>query len=266
MEIRPLTTLDDFQQCVDMQKEVWGFDDPYDIVPLPLLVVSERNDGIVLGAFDGNRMIGFVYSLAGYHRGLKVQWSHMLAVTPSHRNTDVGYRLKMEQWHEAKQKGYDVLEWTYDPLESKNAYFNLQKLGCIAKEYEINVYGITSSPLHSGTPTDRLIAHWPTEPIQKQVPEFKLVPEPSALISVTRRENQALFIDRVILDRNEEFLLLEIPSEMQHLKSISPTAPLEWRLKTRDAFLHYFERGYIVYYFLTFADQQPRRSFYVLKK
>jgi predicted GNAT superfamily acetyltransferase len=266
MEIRPLTTLEDFQQCVDMQKEVWGFDDPYDIVPLPLLVVSERNDGIVLGAFEERRMIGFVYSLAGFHQGLKVQWSHMLAVTASHRNTDIGYRLKMEQWHEAKQKGYDVLEWTYDPLESKNAYFNLQKLGCIAKEYEINVYGITSSPLHSGTPTDRLIAHWPTEAIRKELPDFNSIPVAPALISVTHFENQALLMDQVILGREEEFLFLEIPAEMQRLKTISPTAPLEWRLKTREAFLHYFERGYVVYSFLTFRKQEPSRSFYVFKK
>jgi len=266
MEIRPLTTLEDFQQCVDMQKEVWGFDDPYDIVPLPLLVVSERNDGIVLGAFEGKQMIGFVYSLPGFHQGLKVQWSHMLAVTASHRNTDVGYRLKMEQYRDAKQKGYDVVEWTYDPLESKNAYFNLQKLGCIAREYEINVYGITSSPLHSGTPTDRLIAHWPTAPIKKELPEFHEIPTPPALISVTRMENRGLLIDDVILDRSEDFLFLEIPSEMQHLKNALPTAPLEWRLKTREAFLHYFSRGYIVYSFLTFRDWEPRRSFYVLKK
>src|SRR5262245_41068229 len=136
MEIRPLSTLEEFQSCVEMQKEVWGFDDPYDIVPLPLLVVSERNDGIILGAFDKDRMIGFVYSLPGIHKNQKVQWSHMLAVISSYRNTDIGYRLKLAQYEDAQKKGYDVLEWTYDPLESKNAYFNLSKLGCVAKEYE----------------------------------------------------------------------------------------------------------------------------------
>jgi len=259
-------TLEDFQQCVEIQKEVWGFDDPYDIVPLPLLVVSERNDGIILGAFENDQMIGFVYSLPGIHKGQKVQWSHMLAVISSHRNTDIGYRLKTAQYHDAEAKGYDVLEWTYDPLESRNAYFNLQKLGCIAQEYEINVYGITSSPLHSGTPTDRLIAHWSIPPLKKDLPEFRELPVTPALISVTRRDQQALLIDEVILNRNEEYLFLEVPSDMQQMKTVSPTAPLEWRLKTREAFTHYFSRGYVAYSFLNFRDRDPRRSFYVLKK
>ena len=266
MDIKPLSTLEDFQACVEMQKEVWGFDDPYDIVPLPLLVVSERNDGIILGAFENNRMIGFVYSLPGIHQKQKVQWSHMLAVTSDFRNTDIGYRLKMAQYHEAEEKGYDVLEWTYDPLESKNAYFNLHKLNCIAKEYEINVYGITSSPLHSGTPTDRLIASWPIPPIKKEMPSFDKFPESPALISITHREGSALIIDGVSLGQNEEFLFLEIPADMQQLKTVSSNGPLQWRLKTRDAFTHYLHRGYVVYSFLSFRDQDPHRSFYVLKK
>src|SRR5262249_8792998 len=109
IEIREIQKLEEFQECVQIQKEVWGFDDPYDIVPLPLLIVSLRNDGIVLGAFDGARMIGFVYSLPGAHKGKKVQWSHMLAVLPDYRNSDIGYRLKMAQYEMARDKGYDIL-------------------------------------------------------------------------------------------------------------------------------------------------------------
>ena len=266
MEIRTLHTLEEFQRCVDIQKEVWGFDDPYDIVPLPLLVVSERNDGIVLGAFEGSEMIGFVYSLPGTHKGQKVQWSHMLAVVSSLRNTDIGYKLKLAQYESAREMGYDVLEWTYDPLESKNAYFNLHKLGCIAKEYEINIYGITSSPLHSGTPTDRLIAHWPIPPLKKEVPAFSSIPQDDSLISKTHFENDALMIDDVRLDLTAEYLFLEIPSDMQKLKTVSPEAPLQWRLQTRKAFEHYLHHGYVVYSFLNFRDESPRRSFYVFKR
>ena len=265
MEIRTLHSLQEFQRCVDIQKEVWGFDDPYDIVPLPLLVVSERNEGIVLGAFEGSEMIGFVYSLPGTHKGQKVQWSHMLAVVSSLRNTDIGYRLKMAQYEMAQELGYDVLEWTYDPLESKNAYFNLSKLGCIAKEYEINIYGITSSPLHSGTPTDRLIAHWPIPPIQKEVPVFDVVPE-GQVVSSTHFEKEALLIDSVDLSLSEEFLFLEIPAEMQKLKTVSAEAPLQWRLETRKVFEHYLNAGYVVYSFVSFKDATPRRSYYIFKK
>ena len=265
MEIRPLHSLEEFQRCVEIQKEVWGFDDPYDIVPLPLLVVSERNDGIVLGAFEKNEMIGFVYSLPGTHQNQKVQWSHMLAVVSSLRNTDIGYKLKIAQYQAAQELGYDVIEWTYDPLESKNAYFNLHKLGCVAQEYEINIYGITSSPLHSGTPTDRLIASWPIPPLRKELPDFKTVPSGHPVITVTHFEDGALMIDDVQLDRNEQYLFLEIPYDMQHLKSVSAEAPLQWRLKTRDAFVHYLGTGYVVYSFLNFREETPRRSFYVLK-
>src|SRR5215470_12127240 len=95
IEIREMKTLEDFQRCVDIQKEVWGFDDPFDAVPLPLLVVSDRIDGIVLGAYDEKKMIAFVYSLPGMHHGKKVQWSHMLAVCEPYRDSDTGYRLKM---------------------------------------------------------------------------------------------------------------------------------------------------------------------------
>lgn len=265
MEIRTLHTLQEFQRCVDIQKEVWGFDDPYDIVPLPLLVVSERNEGIVLGSFEGTEMTGFVYSLPGTHKGQKVQWSHMLAVISSLRNTDVGYKLKMAQYEMARDLGYDVLEWTYDPLESKNAYFNLRKLGCIAKEYEINIYGITSSPLHSGTPTDRLIAHWPIPPIKKEMPEFKTIPQ-EQLISTTHFDGNALTIVAVDLSLSAEYLFLEIPGDMQEVKSVSAEAPLQWRLETRKAFEHYLNSGYVVYSFLSFRDQNPRRSYYFFRR
>jgi len=263
IEIHEITKLEEFQECVQIQKEVWGFDDPYDIVPLPLLIVSLRNDGIVLGAFDGGRQIGFVYSLPGSHQGKKVQWSHMLAVLPDYRNSDIGYRLKMAQYEMAREKGYNVLEWTYDPLESRNAHFNLKKLGCVANEYEINIYGETSSPLHSGTPTDRFIAHWPIPPLKKTMPEWKESPKAPALVTRTRQPApDVLLIEDVDLSASGEFLFVEIPENMQALKSHSKDAPLQWRLQTRRVFTHYFEAGYWAYSFLHF----PPRSFYVLKK
>ncbi len=265
MEIRELRTLEDFQRCVEIQKEVWGFDDPYDVVPLPLLVVSERIDGIVLGAYDAGRMIGFVYSLPGYHSDQKIQWSHMLAVIPSYRNSDIGYQLKTAQYGVAQKKGYDVVEWTYDPLESRNAYFNLRKLGCIAKEYELNIYGDTSSPLHSGSPTDRLIAHWPIPPLAKVHPDWNEPPELQDTITITERAGDALLIKDVNLRATGEFLFLEIPSDMQTLKAQYPEAGLEWRLKTRDAFSNYLRSGYVVYTFLSLRNLTPPRSFYVLR-
>jgi len=263
IEIRELSALEEFQSCVEIQKVVWGFDDPYDIVPLPLLIVSQRMDGVILGAFNGNEMIGFVYSLPGEHKGRKGQWSHMLAVLSDYRNSEIGYRLKMAQYELSQQKGYEFLEWTFDPLESRNAYFNLKKLGCIATEYEENIYGITSSPLHGGMPTDRLIAHWMIPPLVKTLPESAKVPERPSLVTGTKLiEQGVLILEEVFLDSQEPFLFMEIPEEMQQLRAKSPDAALQWRLKTREIFQHYLHQECILYSFLRIES----RSFYVLKQ
>jgi predicted GNAT superfamily acetyltransferase len=264
--IRELTTLDDFQQCVELQKQVWGFDDPYDIVPLPLLLVSQRHEGVVLGGFAGDRMIGFVYSLPGIYHGHKLQWSHMLAVVSEYRNSDIGYRLKMSQYAMSQERGYEYIEWTYDPLESKNAYFNLNKLGCIAKEYEVNIYGETSSPLHMGMPTDRLVAHWPIPPLNKESIDTDRLPEAPALITRCRRDGDALLIEDVNLRASAPLLFVEIPLEIQTLGRQSQKAATDWRMQTRAVFLHYLESGYVVYSFFHWKKTNPNRSFYILKK
>ncbi len=263
-EIRELNALEEFQRCVEIQKEVWGFDDPYDIVPLPLLMVSQRMGGVLLGAFQSGRMIGFVYSLPGTYHGRNGQWSHMLAVVPELRNSDIGYQLKMAQYRMSQQLGAEFVEWTFDPLESRNAYFNLNKLGCVAKEYEINVYGETSSPLHGGMPTDRLIAHWEIPPSVKAIPQWGQLPEPPALVTSSHLLKDDLrAIDSVQLDSSGPFLFVEIPVDNQKLRTESKEASLQWRLKTREVFVRYLANGYIVDSFLRW---QNLRSFYVLRK
>ncbi len=264
IQIRELTTLKDFQDCVQLQRVIWGFDDPYDIVPLPLLMISARNDGVVLGAFNKDEMIGFVYGLPGTHKGQKVQWSHMLAVYPAYQNSDIGYKLKKAQYSMSQEKGYEVIEWTYDPLESRNAHFNLRKLGCIAKEYEINIYGETSSPLHSGSPTDRLIAHWQIPPFNKDENWNTLPQQPELVTRVVRGDDGFLRIQDVDLDCKEPFLFLEIPENMQQLKMKLPDEALRWRFKTRDVFTNYFDKGYVAYSFLHWKQSVPARSFYIL--
>jgi predicted GNAT superfamily acetyltransferase len=265
IEIRELRSLNDYQACVDMQRTVWGFDDPYDIVPLPLLVVSQRNGGILLGAFYGEKMIGFVYSLPGEHNGRRLQWSHMLAVLPEHQNGDIGYELKMEQYRVALQRRNDAIEWTCDPLESKNAYFNLNKLGCTAHEYEVDVYGETSSPLHKGMPTDRLIVHWPVPAPVKNYSPPSQAPSAPALVTRTGQTDQGPVIHDIDTGCTEPFLYVEIPTNIQQVKDASPQAALEWRLQTRRLFLHYLERDYVVYSFLRLQSRPPR-SFYVLAR
>ena len=151
--------IEDFRACVALQKEVWNFSDA-ELVPLRMFVVAAKVGGQVMGAFDGNVMVGFALSVPGTRTGHVYLHSHMLAVRKDYRNSGLGRRLKLMQREDALARGIDLIEWTFDPLEIKNAYLNIEKLGAIVRRYNINQYGITSSPLQGGLPSDRLIAEW----------------------------------------------------------------------------------------------------------
>lgn len=157
--IRRCEGVDEFKECVALQKEVWNFSD-LDTVPLRMFVVADKVGGQIIGAFDGKEMVGFALSIPGMRNGHQYLHSHMLAVRESHRNSGLGRRLKLAQREEALTRGIDLIEWTFDPLEIKNAYLNVRKLGAIARRYTLNQYGMSSSPLQGGLPTDRLIAEW----------------------------------------------------------------------------------------------------------
>jgi predicted GNAT superfamily acetyltransferase len=129
-------------------------------VPVPLFVVADHTGGHVLGAFDGPRMVGMTLALAGFRGTLRFLHSHMTAVIPEYQNRGVGRRLKLFQRQDALKRGIPLVEWTFDPLELKNAHFNLVRLGAVARRYIPNCYGVTESPLHAGLRTDRLVAEW----------------------------------------------------------------------------------------------------------
>jgi predicted GNAT superfamily acetyltransferase len=157
--IRKCHQLDEMRACVALQKEVWNFSDA-DLVPLRMFVVAEKVGGQVIGAFAQNEMAGFALSIPGARGGHSYLHSHMLAVRKQHQNAGLGRRLKLFQRDDALARGFELIEWTFDPLEIKNAYLNIEKLGAIARRYTVNQYGITSSPLQGGLPTDRLVAEW----------------------------------------------------------------------------------------------------------
>ncbi|HET6180643.1 MAG TPA: GNAT family N-acetyltransferase [Candidatus Sulfotelmatobacter sp.] len=151
--------LEELRACVTLQKEVWNFTDA-ELVPLRMFVVADKVGGQVMGAFEGDAMVGFALSVPGTRSGNIYLHSHMLAVRKDYRNAGLGRRLKLLQREDALARGIELIEWTFDPLEIKNAYLNVEKLGAISRRYNINQYGITSSPLQGGLPSDRLIAEW----------------------------------------------------------------------------------------------------------
>ena len=157
--IRLIHELDEMRAAVALQKEVWNFSDA-ELVPLRLFVVAEKVGGQVIGAFDGDRLVGFALSVPGVRTGHPYLHSHMLGVQADYRNGGLGRKIKMFQREDALGRGIELIEWTFDPLEIKNAWLNIEKLGAIARRYTINQYGITSSPLQGGLPSDRLIAEW----------------------------------------------------------------------------------------------------------
>jgi predicted GNAT superfamily acetyltransferase len=159
IDIRQCHAIEDLRACVALQKEVWNFSDA-ELVPMRLFVVAQKVGGQVMGAFEGNDMVGFALSVPGTRSGHLYLHSHMLAVRKEYRNGGLGRRLKLLQREEAMARGIELIEWTFDPLEIKNAYLNIEKLGAVVRRYNINQYGITSSPLQGGLPSDRLIAEW----------------------------------------------------------------------------------------------------------
>ncbi|HUK18498.1 MAG TPA: GNAT family N-acetyltransferase [Bryobacteraceae bacterium] len=160
IEIRPLFQLDEFADVVRLQEAIWGFD-PTDLLPMRFMVVLTKVGGQVFGAYDSGRMIAFCFAMPGIKPGPKPYLhSHMLGVLPEYRDLGVGRRLKLRQREDALARGIALIEWTFDPLELKNAFFNIERLGVIVRRYVPNQYGITASPLHGGLPTDRCYAEW----------------------------------------------------------------------------------------------------------
>jgi predicted GNAT superfamily acetyltransferase len=159
VEVRNLHELEEFRACVGLQKEVFGFADN-ELVPLRIFSLAPKIGGQVMGAWDGDALVGFAVSIPGTRNGHVYLHSHMLAVKAEYRNSGLGRRLKLFQRDDAIKLGYELMEWTFDPLEIKNAHLNLERLGAIARRYNINQYGITSSPLQAFLPTDRLVAEW----------------------------------------------------------------------------------------------------------
>jgi predicted GNAT superfamily acetyltransferase len=188
MNVRALSGHAEFAEAVRLQEIIWGFDD-LELLPVRFFVVASRIGGQTLGAFEGGRMAGFLVALPGIKRDTGMQYlhSHMLGVLSDYRNTGVGRMLKLAQREDALARGISLIEWSFDPFEAKNAFFNLERLGAIVRRYVPNMYGITASPLHGDLPTDRCIAEWRIgEPARAKTPITARV----SLPPVKTRESQ----------------------------------------------------------------------------
>lgn len=270
MHIRPLVTLDDCRKVVALEKLVWGYTDAEDVVPSPVLIVTIKRGGILLGGFDeAGEMKGFVYSIPGLKEGRLTQWSHMLGVTADARDSGLGARLKLAQRDAALAMGIDLIEWTYDPLQAMNAHFNFTKLGTVVEEYEENIYGESSSPLHKGTPTDRFVAEWrlTTPHVERRISASgPLMRDGSVtdapVLNPSRETGEWLEPGPARLDARDRRVLVEIPMGFGDMQARRPELALAWRLATRELFQEYLGRGYRVVDF--FLSRESRRGHYLL--
>jgi predicted GNAT superfamily acetyltransferase len=267
--IRPLKTLEECQQVVELEKQVWGYSDGDDVVPSAILLVSVKRGGILLGGFDSRadeRMVGFVYSLAAVKDGRLSQWSHMLGVLPDARDSGLGAELKNAQRRAALDLGITIIEWTFDPMQALNAHLNFAKLGAIAEEYLENVYGESSSPLHRGTPTDRLIALWRLDaPHVVRRVESTWIPlrEPGTFEAPTVLRVEDSRMPSAVDERStERRVAVEIPTGFSEMQASEPALALDWRMATRRAFTTYFARGYRAVDF--FLERERGRGRYLL--
>jgi predicted GNAT superfamily acetyltransferase len=227
IDIRSLREVQEFQGCVDLQKKVWGFDE-VDIMPLRFFIVASRTGGQVFGAFHEQQgMIGFLCAISGMKEMLPYVHSHMLAVLPEFRNRGIARQLKLAQREDAIRRGFHLVEWTFDPLELKNAYFNIERLGAIVRHYSVNHYGVTTSKLQAGLPTDRLFAEWW---IQSSRVKRLLGSEPSPTGAPPEPE-----LGRV-----------EIPADVMEWKTKDIGRANRVQRKVREQFLKLFDGGFYV--------------------
>jgi len=160
IEVRSLTEHGEFEEAVALQRTIWGFEE-IELLPVRLFVVATKVGGQVFGAFDQGRMVAFLLAIPGLKPGgTYYLHSHMMGVLSDYRNSGIGKTLKLKQREEALTRGIELVEWTFDPLEVKNAFFNIERLGAVVRRYVLNQYGTTTSALHGGLPTDRCVAEW----------------------------------------------------------------------------------------------------------
>lgn len=271
--IRPLTTIEDCKRVAALEREIWAYTDAEDVVPPPVLIVSIKRGGILLGAFDtAGAMKGFVYSLPAVKDARLTQWSHMLGVTADARDGGLGLRLKLAQRERALEMGVDLIEWTFDPLQALNAHLNFSKLGVVVEEYEENIYGESSSVLHRGSPTDRFVAEWRlTLPhVERRIAAVGLPTVRDASVAAAPLVNPSRPGDRWLrpgpadLDADARRLLVEIPVGFGDLQQADPALAVDWRLATRAIFQSYLPRGYRVVDF--FLSRAAGRGQYLLTR
>ncbi|NLC37706.1 MAG: GNAT family N-acetyltransferase [Clostridia bacterium] len=249
IKIRSLQTAEEYRACQELQMKVWGLPE-LEVLPYHQALTAVLNGGMLLGAYDGEKLVGFCYGFVGLDEaGDTIICSHMLAVLPDYRGQGIGYQLKLAQREKALSRGIKTMTWTYDPMEAANAYLNIHRLGGVVRHYYVNHYGEMPDKLNQGIPSDRLLLEWYLDSKRVRAILEKRFPP------ISGEARKVLFLQHsphgpepggIDLEAAENNLLVEIPSNFQVLKKEAFPLALRWRLEVRKAMLHYLSRGYRV--------------------
>ena len=265
--IRDFEKPSDYEACAQLQVDVWGFS-AADAVPPLHLIAMHHYGGILIGAFEAERMVGFVCGFSGWDRGRVFHHSHMMGVLEKHRGSGLGEKLKWAQRDRVLAQGIDLVNWTFDPLQAVNANLNVNRLAALVGKYRVNIYGESKSKLHGSLPTDRFEAEWllSSERVTRASrgelpgwPSWEQLPRANAT-STSKSGFRVSAAPDVQID--EDALLAEIPESINRIMAEDVDLALDWRLKTRELFRAYFERGYLVKGFHRSKDG----SFYRLER
>ena len=266
--IRLITNAGEMRAVENLQKEVWGIPD-IEIVPLSQLAAATAAGGVLLGAFDGEDLVGFAYGFPSLEKGQPAHHSHMLAVKPEFRNYNLGERLKLAQREFVLSQGISEMSWTFDPLQSVNAYFNFNKLGVVSNRYIVDFYGADAASFLHRNSTDRLWVTWHLdgkrveERIEKKVPtiEFETVKR-----LVKSNENDVPSVADFAENLTDEQFAIEIPANVNELQKQNVELAIKWRETTRKAFTEALKQGYVVEEFFRINRNNKNYGVYLLLK
>ena len=266
VEIRELHDPDEIKKLEEIQRLAWGGEEI--VVPHHIMIAAREVGGILLGAYHRSRLIGYVFGFPGEFKGFRCIYSHQLAVIPEYQNHGIGSLLKLKQREYALNKGYRLIVWTYDPLRSKNAMLNINKLGTITDTYLINHYGALTDALNRGIDTDRFMVEWWIDSnwYYRRV-RYKYIEDtgfkPCIYLRSEKRDGD---IRPLIEDEcNSEYVGIEIPSDIDNAGADILSIKRIWRESTRAAFISYFEKGYKVFGYYLYR-KYPFKGVYLLKK
>jgi predicted GNAT superfamily acetyltransferase len=275
IEIRKVESITEYHQAEALQQAAWNMPDAGEVVPVHLLVTAQKNGGLVLGAFDGDRMAGFAFGFVGLtEEGTLKHCSHMLATHPAYRGRGYGKRLKEAQREFVLRQGLDLVTWTYDPLERVNAHLNIARLGAVCRSYLRNVYGELHDELNRGLPSDRFQVDWwvGSPRVARRLAGADRPPyaDPNSVLLAGGVQANEVRLDDSGLGRPERWawapaplVLVEVPANFQKVKAHDFALARDWRDSTREIFERYFTEGYIVVDFLS-PPPVPHRAYYLL--